>query len=211
MATQLDIYFNTDTSDQPLGTSAVEWTLLDTDNDSLLFTAGSDVVKDGEALPSATQLNNAGIRLTGVETIVNVYLMSDFDANELKEVNLMGDQNSRYVMAFDFDGPTASEPVMELWDDLNLNSVDLISLGAGVPSNSYFQGIVTTFASSGPSGWVGTRLAGGSTGHFLNLNDGNGPLASAGTLYCNIKVVIPASANQSGAEAPVFAVKYTTN
>lgn len=213
MATNLTIAINTDTTDSEYGTSGIDWTVLDLTNDALIFTAGSDIVKDGEALPSQDDLNRAGIDISGgVDITVSQYLVSDFDANELKEAHLMGNQDNRYVMAFVFDGPTTSEPVLEVWDNLSLNTVDSVSLGAGTPANSWFKGVVTTSSSPGTN-WTGTPLAGSSVGNFLFLNDGNGnsPLSVADTLYCNIKVVIPSTATSSGAETPVFACKYTTN
>jgi len=212
MATNLTIAVNTDSQDLPYGTSGVDWTEMDLVNDNLIFTAGSNVVKDGEPLPSQDDLNQAGINVSdGVEVIVDTYLLGDFSANLLREVSLMGDQDSRYVMAFIFDGATASEPVFEVWDNVDLDTVDSAVLGAGTPNNSFYKGIVTTDGSAGAPGWAGTPLAGASSGNFLLLNNGNGALSSAGVLYCTLKIVIPATQTDSGAETPVFAVKYTTN
>jgi hypothetical protein len=212
MATNLTIAVNTDTQDQPYGTSGVDWEVMDLTNDYLIFTAGNNVVKDGESLPSQNDLNQAGIDVTdAVEIIVDKYLLADFDVDLLKEISLLGDLDSRYVLAFVFDGATASEPVFELWDNVDLDTVDSVVLGNGTPNNSYFKGKVTTNGSAGAPGWTGTPLAGSSSGNFLLLNEGNGALTGAGTLYCTFKIVIPASQSESGAETPIFAVKYTTN
>jgi hypothetical protein len=210
MATNLTIAVNNDTSDQPYGTSGIDWTDLDLVNDYLIFTAGSDVVKDGESLPSQTDLNQAGIVLTGEQIIIDKYLLADFSENELKEIHNMGNQNKRYVLALVFDDATASEPVLELWDNTDLNSIASISLGAETPANSWFKGITTTDALPGAD-WTGNALAGASDGHFLYLNNQAGALSSAKTLYCNLKIVVPSSADESGSETPVIAVKYTTN
>ena len=210
MATQLIIAVNNDTQDQEYGVSGVEWTDIDLANDYIIFTAGSDTVKDGESLPSQDDLNQAGVVLDGVGKTVDVYLLADYDANELKEIHNMGNQDKRYVMAFSFDGATASEPVLEVWDDSNLNTTNSVSLGEGTPNNSWFRGITTTLSSRGTD-WTGTALAGASTGNFLWLNDQNGALSGADVLYCNLKVVIPSTAEDSGSETPLIAVKYTTN
>ena len=210
MATQLTIAVNTDTQDLEYNVSGVEWTDIDLSNDYILFTAGSDAVKDGEALPSVDDLNQAGVVLDGVGKNVDLYLLADYDVDELKEIHLMGNQNKRYVMAFSFDGATASEPVLEVWDNSNLNTVSSVSLGSDVPDNSWFRGITTTLSSPGTD-WAGTKLAGATTGHFLWLNDQSGPLSVADVLYCNLKIVIPSTAEDSGSETPLIAVKYTTN
>ena len=216
MVTNLNIAVNADTQDQPYGTSGVNWVDLDLANDYIIFTAGSNIVKDGEPVPSSDELNQSGVVLTGAEIIISKYFLADISADELKEIHNMGNQDKRYVLSFDFDGTTASEPVLEIWDGISLNSIDSVSLGgdgtlnSGNPSSSWFRGIVTTYNTPG-NDWVGSRLAGASSGNFLWLNSLNGALSVADTLYCNLKVVIPSTATQSGAETPVIAVKYTSN
>ena len=206
----LIIALNHDTDDQEYGTSGVDWVDVNTDNDSLIMTAGSNVVKDGETIPSSSDLNQAGVVLTGAQQIVDLYLLADIDANELKEVFNMGNQNKRYVVAFDFDGETASEPVLEAWDDVDMDSVDSASLGAGTPNSSWLRGITTTDGLPGVD-WVGSRLAGAGDGNFLWLNDENGPLTVADTLYCNLKLVIPSTQANGGADTPIIVCKYTSN
>lgn len=205
----LTIYANTGTVDDELGVSGVEFTEIDIFNDRLIFTAGSDTVKDGEPSPSETQLNSAGILLTGSEIIIDKYLLDDNSANLLKEIHLMGNQDKRYVMAFDFDGATASEPVLEVWDDSDMNSIDLVCLGSGTASNSWYRGITTTAGLPGAD-WVGSRLAGSADGYFLWLNNQSGPLSGADTLYCQLKVIIPNTQLDAGAVTPVIAVKFAT-
>lgn len=216
----LTVYVNNDTQDEPLNTSGVDWTELDPDNDYLIFSNGSDTVKDGEGIPSSDDLTQAGVVITTSKVIVPLYLLADIGASEIKEIHLAGDgENSgrnRYVFAFSFDAATASEPVLEVWDDEDMDSIDNYSLGEGTPTNSWIYGITTTDATPGAS-WtgdtpaVGSRLAGSSAGHFLYLNNGNGALSGAGVLYCQLKIVIPANFENPGNEQPVFVVKYTTN
>lgn len=214
--TDLIIALNADTSDVAYGTSGIDWITVDEDNDYLIITGGSNVVKDGEPIPTSLDLNQAGIEINnGVEVIVSKYLLADDSVGLLKEIHNMGNQNKRYVMAFDFDGATTSEPVLEVWDNVLYNTVISISLGGdGIdtenPNNSFYRGITTTDALPG-NNWVGSRLAGSGVGNFLWLNNQNGPLLAAGTLYANIKVVIPLTATVSGAETPVMVCKYTTN
>ena len=207
--TNLIIALNCDTSDSPYGSSLVEWVDLSLGNDTLIMTAGSDVVADGEPIPSGFQLSQAGFVLEGIQIICDLYLLADLSANQLKEVHNMGNQNKQYVMAFVFDGATTSEPVLEAWDDVDMDSVALTTLGEGTPANSFLKGITTTDALPGTN-WVGSTLAGASDGHFLWLNNENGALSGADTLYCNLKLVIPASQTEAGAEFPVIVCKYTT-
>jgi len=209
MSTALTIYVNTGTQDTEVNTSGSEWTLVDVDNDELIFSAGSSSVADGEAIPSETQLNQAGTLLTGAEITVAHYFLSDNDAGILKEIHNMGEGNYRYVVGCSFDGSTASEPVLEVWDDTDLDSTDLVCLGEGTPSSSWFRGITTTDSAPGAS-WTGSRLAGSSDGYFLWLNDENGALSGADVLYCQMKIVIPSTQQDAGAETPVIAIKFAT-
>lgn len=209
----LTVYANTGATDSPLNASGTEHTEIDPDNDVLIFSKGSDVVKDGEPIPSQSELVQAGVPTDSVPFTVDKYFLSDASANLLREIDLMGNQDTRYVLSFDFDDLTASEPVLELWDDSNLNTIDGTTLGAGTPTASWWKGATTTDASSGVN-WAstGTALAGSSDGHFLLLNDSNGALPSAKTLYANLAIVIPASASNTGGSAnPVFAIKWLSN
>jgi len=211
MATNLTIAFNTDTQDLDYGTSGVDWTDFSVGNDTLIFSAGSDVVADEEPIPGEAELNQAGIIIgQGVEVIVSKYLLADISASQLKEIHNMGNQNKRKVMAFIFDGATASEPVLEAWDDETLSTIAGAPLGAGSPVNSWIKGVVTNSSYPGTN-WTGIAMAGSSDGHFLLLNDGNGALTGADTLYCNLKIVVPSDADTSGAFTPALVCKYTTN
>ena len=216
MSTELKVYVNNDSQDLPLDSSGVDWTELNIANDYLVFSAGSDIVKDGEAIPSASELNQAGVIITTSKVIVPKYFLADISDSLLKEIHNAGDNNKRYVFAFSFEGATASEPVLEVWDDSDMNSIESYTLGNETASNSWIYGITTTDGLPGAN-WigdtptVGSRLAGSSDGHFLWLNNENGALSGAGVLYCQLKLIVPANAPYSGAETPLFTVKYTTN
>jgi len=207
--TNLIIAINHDSQDLPYGSSGVDWVDVSVGNDSLIFTAGSDTVKDGEAIPSSFQLSTAGVVLTGSDITVPHYLLADVSDNQLKEVFNMGNGDKRYVLAFNFDGITTSEPVLEVWDNSSMDSVDNVCLGSGTPSTSWLRGITTTDALPGAS-WTGSRLAGSSDGHYLWLNNLAGALTVAKTLYCNLYMVVSGLHTTGGAETPVICVKWTT-
>ena len=206
----LIVAVNTGTADLEYGVSGAEWIDVSPANDTLIFSAGSDTVKDGEPIPSQNQLIQAGVVLSGAEQIVPKYFLADVSANLLREIHLAGNQDKRYVFACVFDSATASEPVLEVWDDSNLNSVDIPELGAGTPSSSWYRGIVTTDSSAGTD-WTGSRLAGSSDGNFLWLNNQNGALSGADNLYFQFMIVIPATATSGSSAVPVFVVKYLSN
>lgn len=207
MATTLTIAINNTSTDQayPTGT----WVTVNPGVDYLIFTAGSTSVAAGQPIPSSFQLSSAGLLLTGSLQVVSTYLLASVGANLLKAIPNMGAGNKRYIMAFVFSGATTSEPVLEAWDDTSLSTANDQSLGAGTPANSWLLGVTTTTALPGV-GWGGTPLAGSSNGNFLFLNNGGGALSVASTLYCNLKMVIPGSQTNGGAETPVLVCKYTT-
>lgn len=205
----LNIYINHSSDDQPLNTSGVDWVLVDPDNDRLIISNGNDSIADGEASPGEAALNSAGVVLDGTEQTFDKYFLDDVSAVELKEIFLMGEGNYRYVMAFDFDAATVSEPVLEAWDDTTMQTANGVVLGEGTPSASWVKGVVTTDALPGAS-WTGSALAGSSDDHYLSLNSGNGALIGADTLYCQMKVVVPSSQTDAGAATPILVVKYCT-
>ena len=204
----MDIYLNCDTVDSPLGTSGIDWILMDSDVDELLLlTNGSLSVADGQPLPSTAQKNNAGLVVTGLEQTCTKYFLGDVSGNILKLIHNMGAGNKRYVIAFDFDAETVSEPVLEVWDDINMDSVDSPVLGGGTPTSSWLLGITTTDALPGVP-WIGKRLAGDTSNNYLLLNNGNGALTGAKTLYAQLKTVMPSSEISSGYSNPILVVKY---
>lgn len=210
MSTTLTMAINTSASDVVYNGSGSTWTIIAPASDYLVFSAGSATVADGLPIPTQSQLNQAGVVLTGVQQTVSEYFLADVSANLLQKIYLMGNTTSRYVLAFSFNGSTASEPVLELWDDANLDTIDGTTLGAGTASNSWWKGITTT-AGAPSTDWSGTALAGSSDGHFLYLNNGSGALSIATTLYCNLKIIIPASATTGINATPKFVCKYASN
>jgi hypothetical protein len=206
----MDIYLNTTATDSSLLAAPANFVLMDIDVDYLiLLTNGSVSVADGQPIPSTTQLNQAGIVLTGIEQTCSKYFLADDSANLLKQIHNMGAGNKRYVLAFDFtESETASEPVLEAWDDVTMDSIASVVLGETTPSASWIRGITTTDALPGAA-WVGSRLAGDSAGNFLLLNNGNGALVAPKTLYAQLKVVVPSTEVNGGAENPILVCKYT--
>jgi len=209
MAT-LTIAANISSNDVAYSASGAAWLVLSAANDYLIFSNGSSTIIDGATLPSQSALQQAGIVLNGTQQIVPKYFIADASLNRLWDIDLMGNQNKRYVLAFNFSASTASEPVLELWDDSTLLTVAGTTLGADTPSNSWWVGVVTTAALPGTN-WTGSTLAGSGDGHYLLLNNGSGALSASATLYVNLKIVVPASAITATSATPVFAVKYASN
>lgn len=210
----LDVYFNIDTQDLPLNSTGVNWLQFSEGNDALIVSAGSTEVIDGANIPTQAELISAGIILTGSQIIVDKYFISDASANLLEQIINMGNLDKQYVVAFDFDGATASEPVLEVYDDSDLDTISGTILGSGTASNSFIKGVTTTTSSPGINWAVGggvTKMAGSASGNFLYLNDQNGPIIAAATLYCNLAYVIPASQTVGFSANPVFVVKWLDN
>ncbi len=208
----LTVHINVDTQDLSLQTSGIDWIQFSEGNDQLIFTAGNTEVQDGADIPTQSELISAGVQLTGSQIIVDKYFLQDVSDVLLKSIDNMGNLDKQFVVAFDFDAPTASEPVLEVWDDSSLNTIDSPMLGAGTPSSSFIRGITTTSSSPGAN-WItgATRMAGSSDGNFLFLNDQNGVLTGADTLYCNLTVVVPTSQTLGFSANPVFVVKFLEN
>jgi hypothetical protein len=206
--TNLDIQINNTSDDQPVGSSGINWVSVSVGNDFLIFTTSPSLA--GASIPSSFTLSSGGVFLNGSQQIFPFYYLAHPGGSpQTYAIPLMGNQNTRYVMAFVFDGATTSEPVLEAWDNSGLTTTNAVTLGAGTPANSWMHGITTTAGLPG-SNWTGSTLAGSSNGHFLWLNNQNGALTGAGVLYCNLQVIVPASQTQGGAETPVLVCKYTT-
>ena len=208
----LTVHINVDTQDQPLNTSGIDWVEFSEGNDQLIFTQGNPEVQDGANIPTQSELISAGVELTGSQIVLTDYLLQDISESLLKSIDNMGNVDKQFVIAFDFDGATASEPRFEVWDDASLNTINNIMLGAGTPSASFIRGVTTTTSSPG-SNWIttGTRMSGSSDGNFLNLNDLGGFLTIATILYANLAVVVPASQTTGFSANPVFVVKWLEN
>ena len=208
----LKVHINVDTQDLALNTSGVDFVQFSEGNDQIIFTSGNTEVQDGADIPTQAELISAGVLLTGSQIVLTSYLLQDTSANLLKSIDNMGNVDKQFVIAFDFDAGTASEPVFEVWDDSNLTTVANTILGGGTPSSSFIRGITTTTSSPGAN-WItgANKMAGSTDGNFLFLNDQNGFLTSAKTLYANLAVVIPTSQTTGFSANPVFVAKWLEN
>jgi hypothetical protein len=179
--------------------------------DTLIFSAGSAIVANGEPIPSSIELNDAATALNSLISIeVAKYFLADSSANLLKEMFNAGSVDKRYVFVCSFDGLTVTEPQLEAWDDIDVDTYSIACLGSGIPTNSWYRAICTTDASPGTS-WVGTPLAGNGISNVVLLNSGNGALTAAKDLYFNFKVLIPVGITSPSSYAPVLAITYMTN
>jgi hypothetical protein len=184
---------------------------VDDVNDIFYFNEGSDVVADGEVLPSETDLNRAATLVSAIAAVeVGKYFLGDASDGLLKEIFLAGSGNYQYVFCCSFDGDTATEPQLEAWDDDDMDSILLQTLGLGTPANSWYKGICTTTNPPGAA-WTGTPLAGSGASNVILLNDGSGALALATDLYFNFHISIPAGSFTPAIANPVLAIIYTTN
>lgn len=208
MATSLTIKCNTTANDD---STAGNFVTLDLTNDKLIWSDGSSAVADGQDTPSDAELNEAAPLVpTGSAYEVPYLFLLDYSATgqELKLVNLAGSDNNRYVLRFEFDNATATEPTLEAWDDSDHDSNDLECLGAGTGADSYIHVIRTTDGAPG-SAWTGTPISGAS--NKSNMNGGAGALGSGShTIYYNCRIEIPVGATPAS-ESPILTCRYTWN
>jgi hypothetical protein len=218
--TNLVVRINYIDPDIAYGATGAGYINMDLTNDYLIWTSGSDVVEDLMTHePTVDELNEASTIIDdSVAVTVPMCLLMDYSHNVggsyyTHEVLGMGD-NKQYVFDFSFDGATATEPLLEAWDDATHITVNAHVLGNGTPANSMVKAIATTYALPGAL-WAGIPIAGSS--NKLELNDGNGaldPLATGETsheIYANIKIVIPANYPNPAVEEFVLSVRYTWN
>jgi len=212
--TSLTLLINHSTTDSPVGTGGVDWISVDPNNDSFIFSTGSasgQGVSDGDTLPNETLLNRYAVQLSAsAPVVVPKYFLAQASSSLLKECKLAGNQNKQYVFAAQFSGPTATEPMLEAWDNMNMSSALIDALGAGTPNSSWYQAITTNSGVPGAN-WVGVKLAGAGIANVLLMNDGAGALTAAGVLYFNFKIVIPAGYLTPNLATPTLAIVYTTN
>jgi hypothetical protein len=209
--TNLILKINNTITDSVIG---IGWIDVDPINDSLIFSTGSPAgqgVSDGDALPSEALLNRYAVQLSNISPVtVPKYFLADNSVSLLKEIKLAGNQNKQYVFGCSFDGPTATEPQLEAWDNEDMDSYADPSLGAGVPSVSWYKAIATSTVLPGAN-WTGVSLAGNGASNIVLLNEGNGALTVADDLYFNFKIVIPAGYLTPAVHTPMLAIIYTTN
>ena len=217
MSTDLTVLCNYVDSSVSYETTPADYIAMDLTNDYLIWTEGDATVKDlMTAEPTPTELNAAATKIDPDATkTVDKCLLLDYSHNiggayYTHLVKGMS-ENKRYVFAFSFDGATASEPQIEVWDDSNHNTTAKHVLGNGTPANSFVKAVCTTASLPGAS-WAGYALAGA---NILQLNNGSGALSALGSgetsqeLYANIKIVIPAAYSTPAVETFVLTVRYT--
>lgn len=222
MSTALTLFVNYVDADVAYATTPADYIEVDLTNDYLIWTAGSTVVKDLKtAAPTEDELNAASVTITDEDVTVPYTLLYD-NSHDIGGVyythRIKGDAgaNKRYCYAFSFDGDTATEPQLEAWDDTNHDSTDKHVLGAGTPTNSWVKAACTTDGTPGEA-WIGTALAGNDAARILKLNNGNGSLdelasgESSQELYCNLKVVVPASYATPSVETFILCVRFAWN
>ena len=208
--TNLLLRINKSAVDSPYVSAPGNYVTLDV-GDNLIFSGGSSTVADGLIIPDLNELNKAATLLSpSSATIVAHYFLADSSTGFLDEIHLAGNADKSYVFCASFDGPTASEPQLEAWDDIGLISYVLGCLGSGVPANSWYRAKCTTDATPGPA-WLGTPLAGAGAGNSVLLNASNGALTVAKDLYFNFHVKIPAAYSTPGQYLPVLLITFTTN
>jgi hypothetical protein len=207
----LILLINNTVNDTPVVNIGTDWIANDPDYDSFIFSQGGGAIADGQILPSESLLNRYAVQLDDTDpVVVPKYFLADFSANLLKELKLAGNQNKRYVFAASFDGATATEPVLECWDNNSMDTILSPALGAGTPSASWYKAVCTTLALPGVD-WVGTPLAGDGISNSLLLNNGNGALSIADILYFNFKIVIPGGYLTPALHTPIMSIIYATN
>jgi len=208
MATNLIVHANISAVDSDRVAQPGNYIALDLANDKLIFSAGSVAVADGADTPNSTELDEAATIIQATDTeIANLFLLDFSDTGvELKDVDLAGSTDTRYVICFEFDGATASEPTLEAFDDNTHSSAIANVLGSGTPADSMVKAVLTTAGSPGAS-WAGTPIAGAT--NILQLNGGGGAFGVASDAYINLKVVVPASYATPFQETPVLTVRFT--
>ena len=210
MATNLDIHVNTTAVDQSRVAQPGNFVQMDLVNDKLIWSTGSAAVIDGADTPTNAELNEAATIIQVTPTEIDKLFLLDFSATgvELKEIDLAGSTDTQFVINFSLDGPTASEPTLEAYDDNTHSSANNAVLGLGTPADSMIKAVLTTGASPGAS-WTGTAIAGSLAPNILELNGGGGAFGSATEIYVNLQVVIPGSFPTPFVETPVLTVRFT--
>jgi hypothetical protein len=176
--------------------------------DTFIFSNETDQVKDGMS-PGEIDLNRAATTLNDSYAVdVSKYFI--LKSRVLKEAKLAGNQNFQHAFCCSISGATATEPILEAWDDNNINTILLPCLGAGNPNISWYKAVCTTNGAPGDP-WVGTVSLGGSgSSNHLPLNDGVIP-TEAIDLYFNFKIRIPAQVFLPSVYSPILLVTFCTN
>lgn len=209
--TNLTIRANLVNADQNYTTNPANYITLDLVNDYLIWSEDLEDNLDHE--PTPTELNEHGVIIDDdADKKVPECLVFDYSgdfggAYYTHLVNGMG-IGKKFVFNFYFDGPTAKEPQLEVWDDDTHATTDKKVLGEGIPADSMVKAVATTFTTPS-SVWAGTAIAGSDVGRFILLNEETGALSGAGHLYCNLKIVIPVNYSTPSVESFCLTVRYT--
>jgi len=198
---------NSGNSSGGTGGSSSYWVVFDLSNDKLTFL--DDQQNDGDSLSGAKYpvvIPDSG-SIEAPKTFVE-----DQSAGVYDQVPLAGTQDgaqsggdTRYVFAIYFDGPTATVPYLEAWDDSDHDSAVDPFLGGGTASDSTLRAIATTTGSPGATNWSGTPLCGTSSRIQLDT----GALSAAKNVYFNIKQVIPSTFSAESNSNIVLTLRYT--
>jgi hypothetical protein len=220
MATTMNFLINKNNGNVDFATAPTDYILLDLTalHDYLIWTKGDLVVTDLMShIPTPEELSAAAPIISedvDVDVLVPLCLLADYAAPApycTRKVQGMG-ENKKFVFCFSFNGPTATEPQLEAWDDDSYLTSDNHVLGYGTPNDSFVKAICTTHNFPGSDEWVGTALAGE---NILLLNDVAGALPELESgmdsqeLYANIKIIIPGGYDTPKAETFIFVVRYT--
>jgi len=211
MATTLKVLLNYVDAAVTYAVTPADYIEMDLTNDYLVWTTGDATVKDlMTAEPTAAQLNAAATIISdSADTTVPLCLLMDYShdvGGSYYTHKVIGmSENKRYVYGFNFSAATATEPQLEAWDTTGHTTNNKHVLGAGMAANSMLKGVCTTSAPLG-AGWAGAALA--NSTNVLLLNAGKGALGATGTLYANLKIVIPTAYATPAAETFVLTVRY---
>ena len=218
MATELTLKVNIGDALIPYDGSGAEYLDMDLEFDYLIWTQGSETIKDKMlAEPEEADLNEASTIIDeNDDKLVPLCLFMDYSHAEnyyTRKVVGMG-ENKRYVFCFSFSGATANEPQLEAWDNENHNSYAKHVLGQTGARDSFVKAKCTTGVLPGED-WNGTAIAG--SGSVVKLNSGLGALdvlpsgETSQELYANIKIVIPQAYETPKIEPFTLAVRFTWN
>lgn len=210
MPTNLDIHVNTTLVDATRIAQPGNYQQMDLANDKLIWSAGSPAVIDGADTPSDIELDDAATIIQATDVEIDKLFLLDFSDTglELKEIDLAGSDDNRFVINLSFDGATTTEPTLEAFDDNTHTTADNIVLGNGTPADSMLKAVLTTAGLPGAA-WAGTAIAGATLPNILELNGGGGALGAAAEIYVNLKVLIPGNFPSAFSETPVLTIRYT--
>jgi len=205
------LYINNSVNELAIGASGSSWIEVASGYDTFIFTGGGSGVANGDDIPTSEELDRAGVSLSeSTAVVVPTYILADFSADTLYEIYNAGNVAKQYAFGVSFNGATASEPQLEAWDNDSMDSYVDPALGNGVPTNSWYKGIVTT-ASAPSADWTGVNMGGNGASNVVYLNNGSGALSVATDLYFNFKIVIPGGYVTPASHTPVLVVTFTTN